>query len=263
MPYRPTLKKECLTHDSLVQLVDSYNLQHLSGYVLGTMPRQRSKKNRDVKAGTANCQWGLCKKGNTLAETYNVDVVVVTRRPDGFLGGFQSRPGLMQELCQLSVEDALMGPDQFKSGRHQFFNTLRPSSGSTNSGPSPTPTKEDTSAMLDSLLDSDTPSLVSDTSTIESIEGLLEFPLTPSMFLPTPDLWPDTEVEAVEAGVSFGFATETISPGDILTDERAPDQLGENDSAPTKVCDAATIHHPTPISVRKKQAMLSLLDRYL
>ena len=156
MPYRPTLKKGCLTHDSLVQLVDSYNLQHLSD-VLGTMPRQRSKKNRDVKAGTANCQWGLCKKGNTLAETYNVDVVVVTRRPDGFLGGFQSRPGLMQELCQLSVEDALMGPDQFKSGRHQFFNTLRPSSGSTNSGPSPIPTKEDTSAMLDSLLDSDTP----------------------------------------------------------------------------------------------------------
>lgn len=227
------------------------------------MPLKRSKKNRDVRAGTANCQWGLCRKGNSLAETYNVDVVVVTRRPDGFLGGFQSRPGLMKELFQLSVEDALIGPDQFKSGKHQFLNTMRPSSGSTNAGQSPMPTTDIPSAGFGFLSDSDTPSLVSDTSTKESIEGSLEFPLTPSMFLPTPDLWPDTEVEAVEAGVSFGFATETISPGDILTDERAPDQLGENDSAPTKVCDAATIHHPTPISVRKKQAMLSLLDRYL
>ncbi|KAM4063819.1 hypothetical protein HRG_006925 [Hirsutella rhossiliensis] len=80
------------------------------------MPRQRSKKNKDIKTGTANYQWGLCKKGNALSETYNVDVVIITRRPDGFMGGFQSRPGLMHGLTQLLEEKDIMGPDQFKGG---------------------------------------------------------------------------------------------------------------------------------------------------
>lgn len=215
------------------------------------MPRQRSKKNKNARAGTANCQWGICKKGNDLSETYNVDVVVVTRRPDGFIGGFQSRPGLMRELFEFLGDDDLFGPSQFKGGRHGFLNTLRPSP-SPPAHPSPPPS---TSSSL---------------SDLPSSEHLSDFPATPSMFLLSPSPWDD-----IEAGGAFAcdtmsleddMPTQLVCPASIMSGNATPTSQRDTPT-PTAVdtedSGALNILQPTPVSMRKKQAILSLLDEYL
>ncbi len=74
------------------------------------MPRrQRSKANRNREIGINNRQGGMCRKAHDLFTQYKADVVVIIRRPDGRLGGYQSKRGLVRQLLK-APEDCLITP---------------------------------------------------------------------------------------------------------------------------------------------------------
>lgn len=223
------------------------------------MPRQRSRKNKDVKTGTANCQWGLCKKGSALSETYNVDVVIVTRRPDGFMGGFQSRPGLMRELSQVIEEDTIMGPDQFQGGRHRFLNSHRPSLAST-AHPSPAPST--LSALSDKpSSELEAPSSVFDMSFLDDTAG---FQIDPYMLLQSPIPWCDQEVDYTNL-MSDNAITQRATLANMTPESTS--SKSENDrisiSEACREFSSPNILQPVPVSAKKRQAVLSLLEKYL
>ncbi|KJZ69634.1 hypothetical protein HIM_10973 [Hirsutella minnesotensis 3608] len=214
------------------------------------MARQRSKKNKNVKAGTANCQWGLWKKGNGLFETYNVDVVIVTRRPDGFVGGFQSRPGLMQDFFKDLKETDLMGPHQFKNKKHRSLNTFRRSSSPLSQQGSPSST------------------VGSECESSDSQESSLA--IEPTVLLQSPDFW-DVGNLANSAEQDMMLLGDLASTFDLFPsgltsegEERVIDQ--EKDHVSLKVSDhneGSRIVQPSPVSESKTRAILSLLDAFL
>ena len=83
------------------------------------MHQSRSPVNKDVEAGMNNRQWGMCTKADALHRGYNADVIVVIRRPDGRIGGYQSRSGLLDELMP-NLGDQLLSPsDVVKQRSHR------------------------------------------------------------------------------------------------------------------------------------------------
>lgn len=62
--------------------------------------RTRSKVNKNFQVGKKNRQNGLCVKANTLFRRYNVDIALVMKTSDGYIGGYESKPGLAQELLR-------------------------------------------------------------------------------------------------------------------------------------------------------------------
>lgn len=60
--------------------------------------RLRGPVNQNFEQGKRNCQKGLYVKANKLFRRYNVDIAIVMRMKHGEVGGYQSTPGLAQEL---------------------------------------------------------------------------------------------------------------------------------------------------------------------
>lgn len=76
--------------------------------------RTRSGLNRDRVRGVANRHWGLCRKSNALFRLYDVEVAMVLKFPNGDVGGYQTQPGLVQELFRTS-EEYLLGPPDLEA----------------------------------------------------------------------------------------------------------------------------------------------------
>lgn len=189
------------------------------------MPRRpRSKVNRDRTLGISNRQWGMCKKANSFSQLYNVDIVVAIQRPDGRLGGYQSKPGLAQRLLA-AAEGHLVGPsDVNKRDERSAQQTVsRADSVSQNS--------------------SCVPSICE--TACETASEWNDESLTPSFFFsPQTHPWelPDAEQAAT--------IETTVDPGTLSS--QCGDGFGSSE-----------IVHPKPVSTGNKKAILSLLDRYL
>ncbi|KJZ71417.1 hypothetical protein HIM_09205 [Hirsutella minnesotensis 3608] len=215
------------------------------------MARQRSKKNKNVRAGTANCQWGLWKKGNDLFETYNVDVVIVTRRPDGFMGGFQSRPGLMQDFFKTLEEADLMSPHQFKDKKHRSLNTFRRSS---------SPSSQESS-----------PSSIASSECESSNSQELALATEPTALLQPPHLWDGGNLteSAEQDMLLFGDLASTFDlfplgltcEGENLSTVATEEVVAPCEELERK--EGSPILQPSPVSGSTRRAIISLLDAFL
>ncbi|KAK8144156.1 hypothetical protein G3M48_006242 [Beauveria asiatica] len=191
------------------------------------MPRRpRSRVNRDPIIGSANRQRGICKKAHTFAEDYKVDIVVAIRRPDGRVEGYQSKPGLAQQLLRVA-ECHLIGPTEVKV--HGSKNAARNTRSATDSS-SPT----DSSACSSSY----------ETTSLDDWRGVN--PFTPSLLLPTA-----TDQANIHAGTVHD-ETYGVCLADIL----------QVDSG-SKEDQGLSMAQPTPVSVNKRDAILDLLESYL
>ncbi|CAF3656518.1 unnamed protein product [Fusarium graminearum] len=79
------------------------------------MPRKpRMKKNRNPEVGMKNRQLGMSKMANTWHQYYGGQALVLIRKQDGGLAGFQSDPGLLQNLSRLELHRvSLLEPYHF------------------------------------------------------------------------------------------------------------------------------------------------------
>ena len=75
-------------------------LRSVSHSQVNQKPRLRGPVNQNFAQGKKNCQKGLYVKVNKLFRRYNVDIAIVIRMKHGEVGGYQSTPGLAQELIQ-------------------------------------------------------------------------------------------------------------------------------------------------------------------
>ncbi|KAF5231057.1 hypothetical protein FAUST_9498 [Fusarium austroamericanum] len=81
------------------------------------MPRKpRMKKNRNPELGMKNRQLGLSKMANTWYQYYSGQALVLIRKRDGGLAGFQSGPDLTQDLSLYQLRKvSLLGPRDFSN----------------------------------------------------------------------------------------------------------------------------------------------------
>lgn len=97
------------------------------------MPRkQRMKRNRNPEVGMKNRQLGMSKMANTWYQYYGGQALVLIRKQDGGLAGFQSDPNLIQNLSRQDIRQvSLLRPQHFveepkfvsKTGPTQSFAT--------------------------------------------------------------------------------------------------------------------------------------------
>lgn len=87
--------------------------------------RLRASVNKDVSAGRKNCQNGICRKANNLFLRYNVEIALLMRTPDGHIGGYQSKPGLAQELFRNDNVSLLLPQSVEQSNYHALQRQLQ------------------------------------------------------------------------------------------------------------------------------------------
>ena len=98
------------------------------------MPKYRGQQNRNPEAGMRNRQMGLGKKANTYKQFYGGDVLLLMRRRDGQIFGYQSRDGLIRDMPTWRVlESELYTPDDFEkvSERRRLRSSRSPASASS------------------------------------------------------------------------------------------------------------------------------------
>ncbi|KAK8924424.1 hypothetical protein VCV18_004846 [Metarhizium anisopliae] len=221
------------------------------------MPRrQRSKVNKRPEIGTLNCSWGMFSKANALFRQYDVDVVVIARRPDGGIGGYQSRPGLARDFLQINEQD-LLGPhevDPYMSKPSKGVAVLRAMSSSRSSScldSTENRSSRSSSSCVDSIGSETSPGIMEEaepgvallnivrTPHCEEGEGFMEEPLHP---------W--AEVHSIPNAQRCA-SPETICPIRI--------------TKPAKQCSRKTkedIRQPTPLSRIKREEILALIKKF-
>ena len=104
------------------------------------MPKYRGQQNRNPEAGMRNRQMGLGKKANTYKQFYGGDVLLLMRRQNGQIFGYQSRDGLIRDMTTWRVlESDLCTPDDFEkvSERRHLRSSRSPASSTFSAGQSP------------------------------------------------------------------------------------------------------------------------------
>jgi hypothetical protein len=103
-------------------------------FIFITMPRKpRMKRNRNPEVGMKNRQLGLSKMANTWHQYYGGQVLVLIRKQDGGLAGFQSDPGLARNLSLHELHKVpLLGPHHFldETNKAQPVLNVSPTQGS-------------------------------------------------------------------------------------------------------------------------------------
>ncbi|KAF4957155.1 hypothetical protein FSARC_11364 [Fusarium sarcochroum] len=77
---------------------------------------RRSAQNRNDRKGMKNRGRGLCKKANDYHQLFGEEILVLLKAPNnGFEIGFQSRPGLFESFCGVSVpKNVLRTPKNYE-----------------------------------------------------------------------------------------------------------------------------------------------------
>lgn len=185
--------------------------------------RPRHKINRIRRVGIANRQRGICTKANSFAELYAVDVVVAIRRPDGRTGGYESKPGLARQLLN-TTDLNLMGPTELNAqeGKNAKADLRSAADASSPSDSSACSSGQDTSSLKD---------------------WRVETPLTPPLSVPLDQMNTETGMENSEAtnlwqGDFMGLPWDSVEAQEL------------------------DIIQPTPVSMKKKSAILNLINSY-
>ncbi|KAJ3497937.1 hypothetical protein NLG97_g1511 [Lecanicillium saksenae] len=236
--------------------------------------RQRSKVNKDRRAGLSNRQWGMCTKANAFAQLYNVDIIVAIRRPDGGIGGYQSRAGLAHELL-LGAEHNLLGPSEVDSylnketssrledsndrelqsislkpqSPHKYLRSASSRSSSSNGEmssyysapeyPNVSKHSESVSVPSPTSLSSFVESDMADTQPWDG-----DLALSPAILCPQP----------INSS-GRNLPDQDSTPFHQTIDPKALDYSMANASA--------VLHQPTPVSAGQRKAILTLLNSYL
>ena len=217
------------------------------------MPRkQRSEVNRRPEIGVFNCTWGLFSKANALFRRYGVDVVVIARRPDGGIGGYQSRPGLAQDFLHIEEQDILgsRDVDPYMTKASKGVAVLRAMSSSTSASSSSATSEISRSEFSDP--DTDTTSLAGMPAAEHrhSPQDMVCIPTFEAGYVEElSHQW--TEPQCNQSANSFA-PPPCICPAHLTR------------SAPIETTQVTTeeIHQPVPRSRIKKEEILSLISKF-
>lgn len=198
----------------------------------------------------------MFSKANALFRQYDVDVVVIARRPDGGIGGYQSRPGLARDFLQINEQD-LLGPhevDPYMSKPSKGVAVLRAMSSSRSS--SCLDSTENRSSRSSSFCPDNTGSETSPGIMEEAEPGaaLLNVVRTPHSeegegFIEEP-LHPWAEVQSI-ANTQRCASPETICPINITKPAKQSSHKTKED-----------IHQPIPLSRIKREEILALIKKF-
>lgn len=198
----------------------------------------------------------MFSKANALFRQYDVDVVVIARRPDGGIGGYQSRPGLARDFLQINEQD-LLGPhevDPYMSKPSKGVAVLRAMSSSRSS--SCLDSTENRSSRSSSSCPDNTGSETSPGIMEEAEPGaaLLNVVRTPHNeegegFIEEP-LHPWAEVQSI-ANTQRCASPETICPINITKPAKQSNHKTKED-----------IHQPIPLSRIKREEILALIKKF-
>ncbi|KAK2011601.1 hypothetical protein LZ32DRAFT_606243 [Colletotrichum eremochloae] len=224
----------------------------------------RGKSNRDPRKGLENRRNGIFKKSNTFYRIYGAQIAVIVRYKDQ-VEAYESQPGLLKSHAYTSVPaDRVKGPDDFdlvrdrtgpdasttqacvpvatmnSSSAEEYEDIFSPPLLSSSSSNTTTETPSEASAQIQS-----------DAADAESAMDILS--RTPPMTLPS-------YYKSIDDSPSAQAPSRIILPSMLLPG--ANSQATAKPVSP-KSSGSLELHCPRPISIRRKQALLSLAQRFL
>ncbi|PTB43828.1 hypothetical protein M441DRAFT_132966 [Trichoderma asperellum CBS 433.97] len=236
------------------------------------MARCRSRVNKDPVRGIRNRQYGLSRKAHLFHKDYNADILIVIQRPDGKYAGYQSKPGLLRQFRYIS-DDSLLSPSKFtKTQESDSDGISRASSIRSSSIESPISSSSSKTPSLSSELSSiKTPSLSSELSSLPSTPAS---PTSMNILPPAPtppqigysETWtPSNIMSSIDPATFLSFAPHDVDAS--LSDNEIAELLWPDaGSGPSSSADMAIewshLIQPNPVSLPRREAILSLLDRY-
>ncbi|KAK1691607.1 hypothetical protein BDP55DRAFT_647519 [Colletotrichum godetiae] len=225
------------------------------------MPRLKS--NKDPRKGLENRRNGIFKKSNTFYRIYGAQIAVIVHY-QGQVEAYESHPGFLRSQTNTSVAaDCIKGPDDFDLVRDRTVTEV------------PTSQAYAPVALMKPSIDEDysdifTPPLVSSSSSNITTESSFEprqndeaeselfidmLPHTPPMALPSDSIIDEDAPTPQKLMEASGI----ILPSMLLQSSLPTASAGEACSASAE---ELPLHHPRPISIRRKQALLSLAGKF-
>ncbi|KAF0330507.1 hypothetical protein GQ607_002386 [Colletotrichum asianum] len=216
----------------------------------------RGKSNRDPRKGLENRRNGIFKKSNTFYRIYGAQIAVIVRYQDR-VEAYESQPGLLSSQgCTSVPTDCIKGPDDFDLVRDRAG-----ADAPTAQANAPVAAME----TVESLGDVFSPPLLSSSSSDARTE--------------TPTNLAQEEASDMFTAMDILSRTPPMSDSSIFQDSspaRVPSEIdgiplpsmllpsanqhnSANDADLTRSID---IHCPRPISIRRKQALLSLAGQF-
>ncbi|KAL7917355.1 hypothetical protein ACQKWADRAFT_307015 [Trichoderma austrokoningii] len=240
------------------------------------MARCRSRINKDRGRGFRNQFRGLTKKANAFHQDYEVEILVVIKRPDGKCTGYQSKPGLLQQFRSIS-DDTLLSPSRFiQACKSDSDGNSRASSIRSSSIESPISASSIKTPSLSSELSSSStipppPSLSSELSSLPSTPTSSAASMNILPPAPTPpqieysETWtPSNVMSSIDPAMFLSFAPHDADAS--LSDNEIAELLWPDANGPSSSGDMAIewphLTQPNPVSLSQREAILSLLDRY-
>ncbi|EHK48879.1 hypothetical protein TRIATDRAFT_270918 [Trichoderma atroviride IMI 206040] len=238
------------------------------------MARCRSRINKDPVRGLRNRQYGLSRKAHSFHKDYNADILIVIQRPDGKYAGYQSKPGLLRQFRSIS-DDSLLSPSKFTQTHGSDSDGISPASSIRSSSiESHISSSTSKTPSLSSELSSSsikTPSLSSELSSLPSTPAS---PASMNILPPAPtpppieysETWtPSNIMSSIDPATFLSFAPHDVDAS--LSDNEIaellwPDASGGPSSSADLAIEWSHLTQPSPVSLPRREAILSLLDRY-
>ncbi|KAK1974587.1 hypothetical protein LZ30DRAFT_694232 [Colletotrichum cereale] len=226
----------------------------------------RGKSNRDPRKGLENRRNGIFKKSNTFFRIYGAQITVIVRYKDQ-VEAYESQPGLLKSHAYTSVPaDHIKGPDD--------FDLVRDRTGPDASTPqacvpiaimNPSSTEEYGDIFSPPLLSSSSSNTTTETSSeaqgrtqsdaVDAESAMDILSRTPPMALPSYYTGIDDSPSAqASSSISSIILPSMLLPGANSRTTAKP--------ASPKSSGSPELHCPQPISIRRKQALLSLAQRF-